>query len=97
MMEFAMLCFESMIAGAAQDAGMKVPPLDALDVDDGWQSDEYPHFMVFCALQLNRRMAFDEHWSNAKVIAAIPDDEIKMLMLSDFIARGFIYPVAVDA
>lgn len=45
--------------------------------------------MFFCAVQLGRRMgALNEHWDNAKVIAAIPDNEIKKVSLNDLIDLG---------
>lgn len=65
-----MLVFAGMIAKAAQDAGMKVPD----NPDGDWSPKEYPHFHVFCNVQLARPMVSPgEHWENAKIVAAIPE------------------------
>lgn len=79
-----MLAFPSMLTSAAEQAGMKFPS----DPDD-FSPEEFPHFQVFCSVQLGRRMNhLSEHWDNAKVIAAIPDEEIKKVSLDDLIDRG---------
>lgn len=79
-----MLAFPSMIAKAAEEAGMKVP-----ENPDDFSPHEFPHFQVFCSVQLGRRMnSMVEHWENAKVIAAIPDDEIKQVSVDDLIKLG---------
>jgi len=81
-----------MLVGAAEQAGMKVPP----DVDE-WQEwrEDYPHFFCFCLLQLARPTVYHgEHWDNAKVVAEIPDDEIMTLTLENFLARGLSYATA---
>lgn len=87
-----MLAFESMIAAAARDAGMKTPPDSALDHDDrpkpGWSPEEYPHFHVFCNAQLARPVEHGEHWDNAKIIAAIPEDKIKTTTFDDLRELG---------
>lgn len=77
------MAYPSMLADAAEKAGMKVPP----DPDD-FVGKEYPRFAVFCTLQLNRRLNWGEHWDNAKVIAAVPDDKIMTSTLEDFLALG---------
>lgn len=82
-----MLAFESLIAQAATDAGMKTPPGELLDEE--WSAEEYPHFRVFCNIQLGREMSRpNQHWDNAKVIAKIPDDRIKEMTLADLEAAG---------
>lgn len=79
-----MLAFPMMLIPAAKEAGMPIPE-DA----DNFDSNEFPHFQVFCTIQLGRPMvSMDEHWVNAEVIAAIPLDEIKTVTLNDLIARG---------
>ena len=81
-----MMAFPGMLVDAATQAGMAVP-LDP----DRFSNNDFPHFFVFCQLQLGRRMAWDEHWENAKVIAQIPVEELKKLTLEGFIARGLRY------
>ena len=82
-----MLAFPEMIVPAAKKAGMKVPK-DANDFD----SNKYPHFCVFCIVQLCRPMLrLDEHWNNAKIIAAIPEDKIRTVTLEQLLAKGLGY------
>lgn len=81
-----MMAFPIMLVEAAERAGMPVPS----DVDN-FDPNEYPHFHVFCRLQLGKRIRWGEHWDNAKVIASIGFDRIKTMHLEDFIAAGFEY------
>lgn len=87
-----MLVFESMIAKAAQEAGMKVPPDELLDEEKPENyTEEYPHFHCFCVLQLGRAMTGPtEHWENAKVIAAIPEEQLKTMKVEDFAKAGVV-------
>lgn len=79
-----MLAFPGMLVPAAKQANMKVPPNP-----EEFPSDEFPHFAVFCNAQLARPMSSStEHWSNAKVIAAVPEDQIRTVCLDDLIERG---------
>ena len=80
-----MFAFKGMLAGAAEGAGMKVPP----NPDGEWKADEYPRFHIFCTLQLGCAMYPGEHWDNAKVIAAIPDDQIKLVTVEDLVKAGY--------
>lgn len=82
-----MMAFPSMLLGSATEAGMKIPP----NADD-FDVEEYPHFNVFCIVQLGRRMnSLAEHWDNAKIIAAIPDNKIKSVTLTDLLEAGLSY------
>lgn len=81
-----MLAYPSMLVPAAKAANMKVP-----HNPDRYKAENYPHFDVFCKLQLCRRMQPTEHWENAKVIAAVPDDKIRTMTLGDFVDAGLIY------
>lgn len=82
-----MLAFPGMIAGAAKEAGIKIPE----SPDENFDPNEFPHFFVFCKMQLERRMTGpNEHWENAKVIAAVSEEEIKTITPSQLIERGFV-------
>lgn len=86
-----MLCFEMMLAQAAADAGMKVPPEEKMDAKGvcAWDREEYPHFFIFCLLQLNRGMSSpDQHWNNAKAIAKIDGEALKTMTMADFAKAG---------
>ncbi len=79
-----MIAFPGMLIAPAQKAGMKVP-----SNPDNFKCEEFPHFQVFCNVQLGASMPSpDSHWENAKVIAEIPDNEIMIVHMSDLISRG---------
>jgi hypothetical protein len=80
-----MFLFAELLVEAAEQAGIKVPP----DPEE-WEvlSEEYPHFYVFCACQLERPMQPGEHWENAKVIASIPTDQLRKMKIGDFRRAG---------
>lgn len=82
-----MIIFPSLLVAAAEKAGMKIPP----DPYENYDRDEFPHFYVYCALQLGRAIRWGEHWDNAKVIAAIDSEKLKKMTLDDFIAAGLEY------
>lgn len=80
-----MLVFEGMLVEAAQKAGMKCPE----DPDNTpYDRNDYPHFWVFCQLQLGRGIQWGEHWDNAVIIAKIPEEKLKTMLLPDFLALG---------
>ena len=58
---------------------------------DNFDPNKFPHFHVFCILQLGRRMIPGEHFDNAKVIASFSKDEIRKATLEDFLAKGLIW------
>lgn len=78
-----MMAFPSMLVGACEKAGVATPP-DA----NNYIADDFPHFSVFCAVQLCRSMQPGEHWDNAHVIASFSVDEIKHASLADLISKG---------
>jgi hypothetical protein len=88
-----MIAFPEMLLDAAEKAGIKVPPHDFKGWDEKeWDTNEYSHWTVFCNLQLGKSVRYHgEHWENAKIIAEIPEDKIKTMMLEDFIRAGFSY------
>jgi len=82
-----MMAFPGMLATAAEKAGMKVPS----DPDGEWKPEEFPHFNIFCVVQLGRRIRWGEHWKNAKVVAAIPEEKLESITLMDLIESGLEY------
>ena len=82
-----MMAYPGMLASAAEKAGMKVPP----NPDGEWKVEEFPHFNIFCVVQLGRRIRWGEHWENAKVVAAIPEDKLDTITLMDLIESGLEY------
>ena len=77
------MAFPKMLRSAAEKAGMKVPP----DTDH-FDPKEFPHFQVYCNVQLCRPIRWGEHWENAEIIAAIPKDKIMSVTLTDLLALG---------
>jgi hypothetical protein len=82
-----MMAFPGMIAEAARQAGMKTPP----EPDGKWSPDEYPHFHVYCNVQLGRAIQWGEHWENAKVVAKLGPRKIKSVTLEQLIGLGLRY------
>lgn len=80
-----MIVFPSMLFEAAAQAGMKHPE------EDDFKPEDFPHFNVFCNVQLCRPVRWGEHWENAKIIAAIPESELKTLMLQDLLDKGLVF------
>jgi hypothetical protein len=84
-----MLAFPEMLIPAAKKAGIKVPPAQESLVD--MDAEEYPHFWVFCQVQLCRPMtSWTEHWDNAKVIAEIPLERLIKMTVNDFREAGVV-------
>jgi hypothetical protein len=81
-----MLVFPSLIAQAAIDAGMKVPS----DPDE-YEVTQFPHWTVFCMCQLGRAMSPGAHWENAKVVAAVPEDQILQVTFEQLEERGWVH------
>lgn len=96
-----MMAYPSMLMAAAMRAGMKVPPdgtpivamgaIGHVDVDVGFSPFEYPHFAVFCAVQLWRPVKWGEHWENAQIIADIPMSHPGQVNLKELIRKGLHY------
>lgn len=78
-----MMAFPGMLVGAAEQAGMSVPA-DPTSFD----AEQFPHFHVFCTVQLGRAMRPGEHWGNADVVQGVPLDKIKEVTLAELIDRG---------
>jgi len=79
-----MLAFPEMIAPAAKEAGLKVPP-DLRNFDP----DEYPHWAVFCKVQLGAPMPHaSAHWDNAKVVAKVAEDRIRQITPGELVGLG---------
>lgn len=80
-----MLAYPEMLVGPAEKAGIKVPA----DIEN-YDTHEYPHWHVYLILQLGRSLPSPtSHWTNAKVVASVPEDTIRKLNLADFREIGF--------
>ena len=87
-----MMAFPCMLTDAARVAGMKVPDFagncgDIRDVEG--VKDQYPHFYVYCVLQLCRPITWGKHWNNASIVASIPEDSLRTMCEDDFVKLGF--------
>jgi hypothetical protein len=73
-----------MLIEAAKQAGMKVPK-----DQDAFDPMKFPHFHVFCNVQLGRAMtSWTEHWDNAKVVAKISEKKLTTITLPEIIKMG---------
>jgi len=80
-----MIAFPSMLIYPAKNAGMKVPE-DA----DNYDPNEFPHFHVFCTVQIGAPHPYAGcHFDNAKIIAALSDKEIKEITYEELMDNGF--------
>lgn len=100
-----MIVFPGLIVGAASEAGIKVPSPEEQEQFDkdcvyrSWPAklrkdkfiETYAHWHVFCTVQLGRPMQHGEQFENAKVIAALSDEEIKTVTLEQLINKGLHY------
>ena len=81
-----MIAFPGILAAAAEQAGMKVPP-DA----ENFKPADYPHFHVFCTVQLGAPMPRpDAHWENAKLIASLGPRKIKTVTYQQLLDMGLL-------
>ena len=81
-----MIAIASALVQAAEDAGIKVPE----NLED-FDSDAYPHWHVFMAVQLGAPQPFPGcHFDNAKVIAALGKDEAMSITMKGLLAKGFL-------
>ena len=92
-----MIAFAGLLCNPAEKAGIKVPEnmeFDGSNLDDFRET--HPHFFVYAMMQLGAPLPdADSHWRNAKVIAAVSDDEITKVTPVDLQERGFAtYTVA---
>lgn len=79
-----MLAFPSMIEPCAEKAGLLVPP----DLDE-YDAAKFPHWYVFCAVQLGAAMPHPSaHWDNAEVIATFDDAGIRAATYDDLVKAG---------
>ena len=79
-----MIAFAGMLVKPAEEAGMKVPP-----DPDKFNAKDYPHFDVFCKVQLGASLPSPTaHWDNAKIIAKVPNNEIMKVTFADLLQRG---------
>jgi hypothetical protein len=83
-----MIAFATNLIEAARNADMAIPE----DLNDHFPFCDrhlYPHFYLFCVLQLYRPVAYHgEHWDNAKVIAQIPRERLMAMTVQDFAEAG---------
>lgn len=79
-----MIAFPGMLLAPAEKAGMKFPA-----DPENYDPSEYPHFHVFSIVQLGSPMPTPySHWTNATIIAAIPEDKIKLITPEELESLG---------
>jgi hypothetical protein len=79
-----MIAFPGMLIGAAEKAGIKVPPNP-----DEFERDEFMHFFVFSTVQIGASLPYPSApLDNAKLIAKISDEEIGQITYQELLDRG---------
>jgi hypothetical protein len=81
-----MIIFPRMLVEASIKAGIKVP-----EDPDKYDPKCFPHFDIFCKVQLCRSIRWGEHWENAEVVARIPESKLETITILDLIADGLSY------
>lgn len=79
-----MLAFPGMLVPHSESAGMKVPK-----DPENFNANDYPHFYVYLEWQIGRPIIRNtSHWDNAKIIANIPEDKIKLITYGELVNLG---------
>lgn len=81
-----MIVFPFILVGHAEEAGIKIPE----DLDK-YDPEKFPHWHVFCQVQLGRRIPKGYTFAvseNAKLIAKIPKAKLKTLTLQNLVDMG---------
>jgi hypothetical protein len=79
-----MLAFAGMLVPHAESAGMKVPK-----DPENFDAEKYPHFWIYREIQIGRPIVRNtSHWDNAKIIAEIPEDKIRLVTLGELFDLG---------
>ena len=90
-----MLAFLGMLAGPMAEAGIRVPPdfaekMDFYEIYLPNLREEYPHLFVYAIAQLGAALPSPtSHWTNAKIIASIPDDKIRSITMGELLDMGW--------
>jgi len=80
-----MIIFPELIADAAKEAGIPVPPNP-----ERYHKTKWPQFHLFLCAQLGAPMpAPTSHWDNAKVIAKIKPEQCQTITWKNLKRRGF--------
>jgi hypothetical protein len=77
------IIFREMLVPAALHANIKFPE----DCENYYPGD-FPHFHVFCNIQLGREFSVGAPFNNAEIISKISDDEIRNVTLEDLFKLG---------
>lgn len=79
-----MIAFPSLLVEPARQAGISVPE----DVDN-YNPMEYKRWHLYMIVQLGASMPSPgSHWNNARVIAAIPEDELMTIAFGELVELG---------
>ena len=77
-----------MVIAAAKRADIAIPKHP--ENLEGYNAEEYPHWHVYTLLQLGAQISYPNvHFSNAKVVASIPKNEIVNFTLKNLLEEGF--------
>jgi hypothetical protein len=80
-----MIALPEMLISPAEKAGMKVP-----ENPREYDHKKYPHFWILEACQLGAPMPYPSCvWDNAKLIAALSDEQAKSITYKELLEMGF--------
>jgi len=80
-----MIAYPNMLIEPAKSAGIKCP-----NNADHFDPEEFVQFAVFCSAQLGQPNPYPGcHWDNAKVIASISEDKLKLITFDELYELGF--------
>ncbi len=80
-----MIAFQIMLVEPARQANIDVP-----DDLDNYDEEKYKRFHLLCCAQLGQPMPNpSSHFTNAEVIAKIPEDRIKTITFEELVEAGF--------
>lgn len=82
----SMFAFPGMFGPHIKDSNLKQP-----EDFESYDPEQYPHFHVFMLTHLCQPIDIQTLESNANIIAAIPDDEIKKVTFEQLIEKGIVY------
>lgn len=80
-----MIMSRGLLVEPAKKAGIKVP-----DDPELYPKDDYPHWHVFCIVQLGAPMpSWNAHWENAEVIGKLSPEDVRVASFESLQKAGF--------
>ena len=81
-----MFAFPRMFYNHIKDSKLKMP-----EDFENYNPEEYPYFHVFMMTHLGKPIDITALEDNANIIADIPENDIKNVMLKDLMEKGVVF------